>query len=59
MGFEAGGDDATIFDPDGQTQDVSADGICYFDRRRGVGQVTGIVRRAKVVEDNFVERGTL
>lgn len=56
--FEARGGDAAIFDADGQTEDVTADGICHFDCGGGVGQVAGIMRGAKVVEDDFVERCT-
>ena len=47
-----------IFDADGQTEDVTADGICHFDCGGGIGQVAGVVRGAEVVEDDFVERCT-
>ena len=55
MRFEAGGGDAVGFEADGKAEDVSADGICHFNRRAGIGQVAGIVRSAKMVEDDFVE----
>ena len=58
LGFETGGGDAAVIEADGEAEDVSADRICHFNRRGGVGQVAGVVWGAKVVEDNFVEHCT-
>jgi hypothetical protein len=58
LGSEARGGDAAGCDAHGEAKNVSADGICHFDGGAGVWQVAGIVRRAKVAEDDFVEHCT-
>lgn len=47
--------DAAVRDSRRELQDIAANGIAYFDRGSGIGQLAGVARIAEMIENSFAE----